>query len=163
MSVLLHKFPRLRLLTSVLPIVAVDALAKQWAVSALEHQPGVSVLNDFLRFDVVRNSGAAFSLGDGRTTMLFTILASSVVVGAFIYAPKVRDKATATALGLLVAGTAGNLLDRLFRAPGFGRGHVVDFIHVTHFPIFNVSDIAITFSAVVFIVISWRRNSSSTE
>ena len=58
----------------------------------------------------------------------------------------------AIGLGFLLAGVLGNLTDRVFRAPGFLRGHVVDFLQLPHWPVFNVADMCINVAAVVIIV-----------
>ena len=65
-------------------------------------------------------------------------------------------KRWAAALGLLLAGAVGNLCDRLMRAPGFGRGAVVDFIDLQHFADFNVADICLTCGVALVILLSLR-------
>lgn len=139
------------------PVVLLDQALKQLVVGQLEGGPGMSVIGDFLRFDVVRNSGAAFSLGAGGATVVFTALAVVVSVLLLGFAHRLGGGAVLIAAALLLAGTMGNLIDRLVRAPGAGHGHVVDFIHITNFPIFNISDMSITASVVVYLIVSLRQ------
>ena len=109
-------------------VLAADQLAKHFALQNLPYQEPVHVIGDFLIFYLTRNSGAAFSLG-ADATWIFTIALSAVaVVIVWLAATRVRSRLWAVALGLLLGGVLGNLGDRLFRDPGFGVGHVVDFI-----------------------------------
>ena len=135
-------------------IVAVDQLAKLWAVAALEGTAGRTILADVLRLDLARNSGAAFSFGAGRATWVFTLLAAAVVLGMIWFFPRLTGVRTRAAAVLLMGGATGNLIDRLVRSPGAGNGHVVDYIHVRNFPIFNVADICITVAAALFVLAS---------
>ena len=73
-------------------------------------------------------------------------------------APKVNHPGWAVALGLLVAGVSGNLMDRIFRTPGFLRGHVVDFFQLPHFAIFNIADVCITSAAVLIMILAVIKN-----
>ncbi|MDR3360924.1 MAG: signal peptidase II, partial [Bifidobacteriaceae bacterium] len=107
--------------------LALDQATKALALAKLGGGQVVQVADHWLQFRLVRNAGAAFSLGESLT-WAFTILATVVVVGVVVVARRVTNCGWAFALGLLVAGAAGNLADRLFREPGFGRGHVIDFI-----------------------------------
>ncbi len=121
-------------------------------------EPGVRtpVLGEILQFFFVRNSGAAFSLASG-STWIFSIIAAAVVVFIIWFARASARSAGRVMFGLLLGGTLGNLTDRLFREPGFGVGHVVDFISVYGFPaIFNVADIAIVASMGLFILLTLR-------
>ena len=137
-------------------VYAIDQLAKVLVVENLTERQPVEVLGQFVQFYFVKNAGAAFSLGSG-STWIFAIIASAVAVFIVIFAPRIRSLAWAALFGLLLGGNLGNLTDRLFREPGFGVGHVVDFIQVQYFPaIFNVADMAIVASMVVFIVLTVR-------
>jgi len=88
--------------------------------------------------------------------VLFTCMAVAVAVLIVIEAPRLRSVGWAAALGLLLAGSVGNLIDRLLRAPGIGRGAVVDFIDLQHFAVFNVADSCLTCGAVLAIWLSLR-------
>jgi signal peptidase II len=104
----------------------------------------------------VQNSGAAFSLGSG-STWIFAIIATVVAIFIVVFSRRIRSLGWASVFGLLLGGTLGNLSDRLFREPGFGVGHVVDFVEVLGFPgIFNIADTAIVTSMGLFIILSLR-------
>lgn len=136
-------------------VLGIDQLTKLWAESALTDRAPIPVLGDFLRFRLLYNSGAAFSIGAG-STWIFTVLAAVAVVAVAWFAAKVVSPGWAVALGLLLGGATTHLLDRLFRAPGFGQGHVVDFIDYNGWFVGNVADIALTAGAVLIVVLTMR-------
>jgi signal peptidase II len=148
---------RLRWLLVLLALntVALDAATKALVVEKLEHREPVRLLGGFLTFEVSRNSGAAFSFAQGAT-VLFTLIALGVVVVIVRTLPRLRSVGWTATLGLLLGGAVGNLVDRLTRAPGVGRGAVVDFIHLPHFATFNVADSAITVGAALAVLLSLR-------
>jgi signal peptidase II len=134
---------------------AVDLGTKLLAVHRLtDHEP-VDVVGGWLRLDLVRNPGAAFSTGTSYTLLLSVIalLAAGVVVR---FGRRLGDRTWAVALGLLLAGVCGNLTDRVFRAPGVLRGHVVDFLELPHWPVFNVADMLIDAAVILIILQTWR-------
>jgi len=135
--------------------IGVDQATKALMVATLEGKPPVRVIGQVLTIDVHRNSGAAFSFAPAAT-VLFTCMAVAVAVLIVIEAPRLRSVGWAAALGLLLAGSVGNLIDRLLRAPGIGRGAVVDFIDLQHFAVFNVADSCLTCGAVLAIWLSLR-------
>ena len=135
-----------------------DVATKIAVVARLEPGVGVPLIDGWLTLRLIRNPGAAFSQGAGLT-WVFGLAAVAVLV--FVLArlvPRLRHRGWAVALGLLVAGVGGNLVDRLFRAPGVLRGHVVDFVQLPHWPIFNVADMCITSAAVLIVFWSLIRN-----
>ncbi|HYI54274.1 MAG TPA: signal peptidase II [Microlunatus sp.] len=135
-----------------------DQLTKIIAVRWLDPTDPPVLLGGLLTLRLIRNPGAAFSLGE-NFTMVFALLAVAVVSFVLIkLAPKVDHPGWAVALGLLVAGVSGNLMDRIFRTPGVLRGHVVDFFQLPHFAIFNVADICITSAAVLIMVLAVIKN-----
>ena len=94
-----------------------------------------------------------------RFTWVFAVAAVAVLAFVLVrLVPRVRHRGWAVALGLLCAGVSGNLVDRLFRAPGPFRGHVVDFLELPHWPIFNVADMCITAAAALILVLSVVKN-----
>jgi signal peptidase II len=133
----------------VLGVIAADQLSKLWAVRELADAP-VSIVDD-VGFELTRNTGSAFSLFQAFTPLL-AIVAIGVAVLLVREVRRSRDTIMIIGLSLVLGGALGNLMDRLFRAPGFLEGAVVDFVHVGRFPTFNVADSAITIGAV-FIVI----------
>lgn len=132
-----------------------DQITKMLVVANLVEGQAVQILGDFLVFHFVRNPGAAFSLASG-STWIFSILAAAVTVAIVVFARKIKSLAWAVVFGLLLGGTLGNLTDRLFREPSFGEGHVVDFISMPWMlpAIFNVADIAIVSSMILFVLLT---------
>lgn len=128
-----------------------DLATKQWALDNLDPAHPRSLLGGFVKLRLLFNPGAAFSVGEGFTVGLsiFAITAFVFVIGFVL--PRVRGRTQTLTAGLLLAGIAGNLTDRLFRAPGPFRGHVVDMISLPYFAIFNVADICITSAAVLMV------------
>ena len=135
--------------------LALDVLTKLLVVDRLEHDEPVRLLGGAVTLEVSRNSGAAFSFAQGAT-LIFTAIAVGVIVVIVRSMSRLRSAGWAVTLGLLVGGATGNLIDRLLRAPGVGRGAVVDFISVPHFASFNVADSAITVGAVLAVLLSVR-------
>ncbi|MFH8252350.1 signal peptidase II [Microbacterium sp. B2969] len=126
-------------------VLAADQFTKYLAIENLPPEEPVHVIGDFLIFYLIRNSGAAFSMGEGITWVFTIALAVVAVVIVWLAATRVRSRLWAVALGLLLGGVLGNLTDRLFREPGFAVGHVVDFINTPWLmpAIYNVADIFI--------------------
>jgi signal peptidase II len=144
------------LIAVALGVFGLDALSKALVVANLTPGLPVHVIGDVLEFDLLRNSGAAFSFGTGYT-VVFTLLAIVVISVVVRFAPRLRSTGYAVAFGLLLAGASGNLADRIFRAPGLFRGDVVDWIAVTrYYPVFNLADSSICIAAVLFIILSLR-------
>ena len=137
-------------------VYAIDQVTKFLVVKNLVEDEQVQVLGQLLQFRFVKNSGAAFSIGSG-STWIFSIVGVGVLIFVIWYAPKIRSVAWAVLFGLLLGGLLGNLTDRLLREPGFGVGHVVDFIQIPLLPaIFNIADVAIVSSMVLFIILTIR-------
>jgi len=136
--------------------LALDQIAKYFVVQNLQLGEVVPVVGDLIQFRFVKNSGAAFSIGNAYT-WIFSILAAVVTVFIIWFARRIRSFAWAVVFGLLLGGTLGNLYDRLFREPGFGVGHVVDFITIPLLPaIFNLADVAICCAMGLFIILTIR-------
>jgi signal peptidase II len=135
--------------------LAVDQATKILAVQRLEGHPPVEVIGTLLRLRLLRNPGAAFSAGTSLTPVISVVAVAAVVV-VVVLATRVRHRGWAFGLGLLLAGVTGNLLDRLLRAPGPFRGHVVDFLELPHWPVFNVADICIDAAGVIFVLLLLR-------
>jgi signal peptidase II len=133
----------------------VDQVTKHLAVAGLTGHRPVHLVGDLLQLDLTRNPGAAFSTGTGFT-QVFSVVAIAATAVILWFGSRARTALWAVGLGLLLAGVVGNLTDRLFRAPGPLRGHVVDFLALPHWPIFNVADICINIAAVVIVVQALR-------
>lgn len=136
-------------------VLIADQASKWWVQQTMPGRPPVDVVGDWLQITYARNPGAAFSLG-GSFTVLLTIVAITVVVVIVRVASRLGSVAWAVALGGVLGGALGNLTDRLFRDPGPFRGHVVDWISVPNYPVFNIADSAIFCAAVLMIYLSFR-------
>ena len=141
---------RLFLLLASIAVVTylLDQLSKWWAISELTDQQPRDLIGSFLRLDLIRNPGAAFSIGTGNTWLL-TIVAVVVLVVVIRVSRRLGSSGWAWALGLLLGGALGNLTDRIIREPGFGQGHVVDFLDYNGWFIGNIADIAIVSAAIL--------------
>ncbi|MEV0399100.1 signal peptidase II [Actinoallomurus sp. NPDC050550] len=135
--------------------LAADAISKVIVVATLQDRPPVELINGLLTLRVLRNSGAAFNIGIGMT-YVFTVIATGVVVAILRYARRLRSLPWAVTLGLLLGGALGNLADRLLRSPGPLRGHVVDWIELPHWPVFNLADSAIVCGGALAVVLASR-------
>ncbi|OBB95580.1 signal peptidase II [Mycobacterium sp. 852002-40037_SCH5390672] len=145
---------RLRLLLSIAGIVlALDVVTKVLAVKLLPPGQPVPIIGDTVTWTLVRNSGAAFSMATGYTWVL-TLIATGVVVGIFWMGRRLVSPWWAVGLGMILGGAMGNLVDRFFRAPGPLRGHVVDFLSVGWWPVFNVADPSVVGGAILLVVLS---------
>jgi signal peptidase II len=134
---------------------ALDLVSKMIVVAKLEHHEPVEVLGDWLRFDAIRNAGAAFGIGEAFT-IIFTVIAAAVIVVIARLARKLYSLPWAIALGLLLGGALGNLTDRIFRSPGVFEGAVVDFIAPKSFAVFNLADSAIVCGGILIVLLSFR-------
>lgn len=136
-------------------VYAADQLTKVLALQTLTPGEPVEVIGEFIRFNLIRNPGAAFSIADSATWVL-TLIAFGVLAVIIRTARRIGSRGWAWALGLLLGGSVGNLTDRMTREPGPGRGHVVDFIDYFSLFIGNVADIAIVSAAVLIGILALR-------
>lgn len=136
-------------------VLGLDVVTKQLVVAELEGRPPLRLLGGALLLSVTRNSGAAFSFAQGAT-VVFTAVAVAVIVVILRTARRLGSVGWAVSLGLLLGGATGNLADRIFRAPGFGRGAVVDFIDLRVWPVFNLADSAIVVGGLLAVLLSLR-------
>ncbi|MGW3571081.1 signal peptidase II [Streptomyces sp. NPDC000941] len=132
-----------------------DLGSKLLVVAKLEHHDAIEVIGTWLQFEVIRNRGAAFGFGEAMT-IVFTVIATGVIVVIARLARKLYSLPWAIALGLLLGGAFGNLTDRVFRAPGGLQGAVVDFIAPAHFAVFNLADSAIVCGGFLIVILSFR-------
>ncbi|WP_051812482.1 signal peptidase II [Kitasatospora sp. MBT63] len=144
------------LLAVALLAYVIDLVSKLLVVARLEPDHSViRVIGDIMTFQVIRNPGAAFGMGQAMT-VVFTAIAAAVIVVIWRIARRLYSLPWAVALGLLLGGALGNLTDRLFRSPGVFRGHVVDFVSVQHFAVFNLADSAIVCGGILVVLLSFR-------
>ncbi|MDJ1370406.1 signal peptidase II [Gulosibacter molinativorax] len=144
------------LLTAIaVAIFAADQIVKQIVVTNMSEGETISVIDGVLQWHFVRNSGAAFSMASGQTWLL-TIVAVAVVIAVAVLARKIHSARWATVFGLVLGGALGNLFDRLFREPGFFRGHVIDYISTPWLipAIYNIADMAIVFGMIAFVLLT---------
>ncbi|MFG1666630.1 signal peptidase II [Streptomyces sp. Y7] len=134
---------------------ALDLISKMIVVAKLEHHPPIEIIGDWLKFEAIRNAGAAFGFGEAFT-VIFTVIAAAVIVVIARLARKLYSLPWAIALGLLLGGALGNLTDRIFRSPGVFEGAVVDFIAPKHFAVFNLADSAIVCGGILIVLLSFR-------
>lgn len=151
---------RLTFVTIALVGYGLDVATKRLAVERLSDGDvpvfgDLSVFGDVVVFHLVRNPGAAFGTGERFTVGLSSVAVIATCVVLY-FGLRVRSRLWAVALGLLLAGVLGNLTDRLLRAPGPFRGHVVDFIQVPNWPVFNIADICINLAAALILVQAFR-------
>ncbi len=132
-----------------------DQLTKLWVTANMVEGERIPVFPPLLHWYYIRNSGAAFSIGE-NVTWLFTIIMAGVSVAILWQLRKLGSAWWAMALGLLLGGALGNLTDRLFRPPSFAMGHVVDFIQLPNFAIFNIADSAVVSSVVLICLLTLR-------
>ena len=132
-----------------------DLLTKTLALRNLDPQDPVPLVGELLELRLVRNPGAAFSLGTSYTAIL-TVVAVVAAVVVLVLARRLADPLWAFGLGCLLGGVLGNLTDRVFREPRFMHGHVIDFLALPNWPVFNVADICINVAAGVIILQALR-------
>lgn len=135
--------------------LALDIVTKVIVVATLSDRPPVRLLGGLLTLRLTRNSGAAFSIGTGLT-VVFALVAIGVVAYILHTARRLRSLPWAVTLGLLLGGACGNLVDRLLRAPAPLRGHVVDWIQLPHWPVFNLADTAICCGGALAVLLAAR-------
>ena len=137
-------------------VVILDLISKIIIVATVQPGEPIRILGGLVYLSLIRNPGAAFSMATGMTWVL-ALIAIGVVIFIIRMAPRLRSTPWAISLGLVLGGAIGNLIDRIFRSPGFLQGHVVDFVSVfgpnaQYFPVFNVADSAITIGGISLVV-----------
>ena len=139
--------------------LALDIVTKALVVANIEGKPPVPLAGGLVYLDVIRNPYAAFSLGVTGMTWVFSVICVGVLAAIIWVAPRLRSRGWAIGLGFVFGGALGNLLDRIFRAPGALQGHVVDFISVfgpnaQYFPVFNFADSAICVGGALIVLMA---------
>ena len=131
-------------------IVVLDQVTKAWAVAVASEEP-ITLIDGWFQVLVTRNSGASFSTFTGGGQII-ALIAIGIVVGIVVLVDRVPTNFDAAALGLILGGAAGNLIDRIVRGDGFLDGAVVDWFDPSFFPTFNVADSAITVGTVLLLI-----------
>ncbi|HIY86165.1 MAG TPA: signal peptidase II [Candidatus Yaniella excrementavium] len=130
-----------------------DLWSKETVLANMQEGDQIPVLEPLLSWHFIRNPGAAFSIGTDFTWLFTIIQGVGLVIVVYLIARKARTLPWLLTLGGLGGGIAGNLTDRLFREPGFGTGHVIDFIAVPNFAIFNIADSFIVVSIILIVLL----------
>jgi signal peptidase II len=136
-------------------VIAADVITKAIVVARMPDHVPIRLLGGLLTITLTRNGGAAFSIGTSMT-IVFTAIALGVIIYILRAARNLRSVGWAITLGLLLGGATGNLIDRIFRAPGLFQGHVVDWIELPHWPVFNLADSAIVCAGVLVVLLALR-------
>ena len=136
-------------------VLAADAITKAIVVARMPYHAPIRLLGGLLTITLTRNGGAAFSIGTSMT-IVFTAIAAGVIVYILRASRNLRSVGWAITLGLLLGGATGNLADRIFRAPGLFEGHVVDWIQLPDWPVFNLADSAIVCAGVLVVLLALR-------
>lgn len=133
-------------------IVAVDQLVKDLLIASLKPHESVDFIGGVVRLYLTYNDSAAFSIGYGQT-WIFAIISTLASLGLLWYLPRLETRSWSVMGGVALGGMVGNLVDRLIREPGFGRGQVVDYLQIPFsFPIFNLADMAIVTVAILTVI-----------
>ena len=149
--------PRLAISALLVAVVtlAVDQATKAWALRSLTPGVSVDIVGEVLRLTIIRNPGAAFSIGN-QATWLLTLVSVVILVVILRSIGRLGHRGWTICLGLILGGAVGNLVDRILREPGVGRGHVIDFIDYGGLFVGNVADIAIVAAAGTIAVLAWQ-------
>ena len=133
-------------------VVAADQLIKSLLIETLSPHRSTPFLGDLVKLYLTYNDSAAFSMGFGQT-WVFAIVSSVATLAVLWFIPQLQAKSWIIMAGIALGGIVGNLVDRLFREPGFGNGYVVDYLQIPfNFPIFNLADIAIVSMAILTVI-----------
>ncbi len=133
----------------------IDLATKFWAVENLSYRSNIKIIGEFFQLTYVRNPGAAFSFASGATVFL-SLFSMLVMIAILHYSVKITSRGWAVVLGLVLGGILGNMVDRIFREPGVLRGHVIDWLQLPNWPVFNIADMAIVFAALISMVLTAR-------
>ena len=160
------RFGRLGWLWLSLLVLVIDQASKFYFEGKLEMYQQIVVIPDYFSWTLAYNTGAAFSFladSSGWQRWLFALIAIVVSAVLVVWLKRLGRNETwlAVALALVLGGALGNLVDRVFRDPGFLRGGVVDFLSVFGpngqvWPIFNVADSSIVCGGILGAVLAIR-------
>ena len=136
----------------IVAIVIADQATKNWALNSLSDGRTIDLVWT-LRFNLVFNSGMAFSQGQGMGRLI-GLLAIGVAVWLWLSLKKATTNLSLVGTAMLIGGALGNVVDRLFRGEKWLAGSVIDFIDLQWFPVFNIADSAVTLGAAMLITSS---------
>ncbi|CAN7415746.1 MULTISPECIES: signal peptidase II [unclassified Microbacterium] len=144
-----------------LVVVLIDQGTKIWAEATLSERERIPVVGDLLGLQLAYNPGAAFSFGEGFT-WVFALIAVAAAVTAIVFAFRIQRPGWAIIIGALGGAAASHAGDRLFRDPGFARGHVVDFLAYGNWFIGNIADIVMFTAAITGALLMTRAGDVTT-
>lgn len=134
-------------------VCGIDFLSKQMIINNMYLYENKDICFDVLHFTFVKNSGAAFGIGQ-NFTQFFTLASLLAVIYLRLFIiPRMRSKIWIICLGLINGGAVGNLVDRIFREPFLGKGKVIDFINLPYLPVFNMADLSIVVGTIILIIL----------
>jgi signal peptidase II len=136
-------------------VLTADIISKAIAVAHIREYSQIHLIGSVLMLTLTRNGGAAFSIGTSET-IVFTAIAVGVIIYILRTARDLRSIGWAITLGMLLGGAAGNLTDRIFRAPAPFRGDVIDWIQLPHWPVFNLADSSIVCAGFLVVLLALR-------
>ncbi len=136
----------------IVAVVIADQATKNWALNSLSDGRTIDLVWT-LRFNLVFNSGMAFSQGQGLGRLI-GLLAIGVAVWLWLSLKKASTNLSLVGTAMLIGGALGNVVDRLFRGEKWLAGSVIDFIDLQWFPVFNIADSAVTLGAAMLITSS---------
>ena len=135
-------------------VLMLDQISKYLALKYIDSSP-VKIFGDFLRLNLARNFGAAFSMASGSSIVLASF-ALAFLMATIVLLKHLRNTYWAVVAGLVIGGLLGNLCDRVFRSPGALRGSVVDWIELPHWPVFNLADTSLVCAAALATFLTLR-------
>lgn len=141
-------------------VLAVDQASKIWALAALGGGRRIPLIGTIFDLRLVFNPGSAFGLLKDST---FGIFIASSLITLIVTVWALRDPQASPALGLIIGGGLGNLVDRVFRPPSPGRGEVVDFIYLSFWPTFNLADAAIVVGVGLMLLAVIKEEKAATR
>ena len=142
-------------------VLIADQASKNWALNSLSDGRTIDLVWT-LRFNLVFNSGMAFSKGQGLGRLI-GLLAIGVAVWLWFSLRKATSRLSVIGTSMLIGGALGNVVDRMFRGEKWLAGAVVDFIDLQWFPVFNVADSAVTVGAAVLIIASVAKSRKAQQ
>ena len=140
-------------LSTALLLVLLDQLTKFFIKQNLQLNQSIPIIKNILHLTYITNTGSAFGLFKGFN-IIFIFFSIIVIFLIFYFLKEIKNEETMLqfSVGLLLSGTIGNLIDRIF------HGAVTDFIDLRIWPVFNIADSAITISIIILIIILSQQN-----
>ena len=138
--------------STALLIVILDQFTKFLVKQNFQLNQSIPIIKNILHLTYITNTGSAFGLFKGLN-WFFVFFSVIVIIAIFYYLERIvkNEKLLQFAVGLLLGGTIGNLIDRV------AYGAVIDFIDFRVWPVFNIADSAVTIGVIILIVLLWKK------